>query len=323
MKGSYDFREKFGPWAVVTGASVGIGAEFARQLAAHGLNVALVSRRRQLMESLAAEVKSQYGADTRIIVTDLSVVDGWRDVCKATQGLDVGLLVNNAGIVLLGAYLRYSVQDHISLINTNVTSMAALAHVFSQRFVKRYEGETESLHAIGQGNRNAKGDANANANEKANGYGNACTEKRGGIVFLSSVSRNPTPWLSSYSASKAFVTNLAVALRHELAAYGVHVLSLEPRAVDTAMTQGQWAQLGWKVVQPQVVVSRALSALMENKMRLTVSAEMTPKEEEDEKETIYQIESHLQDFTARAEKLWESEMFQPDLSPESTLCDDA
>lgn len=291
------FREKFGPWAVVTGASVGIGAEFVRQLTAEGLNVVLVSRRRQLMESLAAEMKNQHKIETRVLEADLSTANGWRHVCKATEDLDVGLLVNNAGVALLGAYLRHNVDDHVSLINTNVMSMAGLAHVFSQRFVKRYESANGGRLATGYEKRSANG----NGNDKTGG----------GLIFLSSVSRNPVPWVSSYSGSKAFVANLAVILRHELAMYGVHILSLEPRAVDTDMTHGHWAQLGWKVIQPEVVVSRALPALLENKMRLTVSAEMTREDEEDEKEAICQIENRLNAVTARAEKAWDSEMFQP------------
>src|SRR5690349_23178999 len=96
------FRARFGPWAVITGASSGIGAEFARQLAARGLHVALVARRREKLEALAAELVAAHGIEARVVERDLAAAGGSEALLAAVEDLDVGLLVNNAGLGLKG-----------------------------------------------------------------------------------------------------------------------------------------------------------------------------------------------------------------------------
>jgi short-subunit dehydrogenase len=88
-----DFKYRYGPWALVTGASAGIGAEFATQLAALGLNLILVARRHQRLQKLAEELESKHKIQTRIISIDLSRPDFLPEIIAATEGLDVGLLV--------------------------------------------------------------------------------------------------------------------------------------------------------------------------------------------------------------------------------------
>src|SRR5689334_20786448 len=90
-------KHKFGPWAVVTGASSGIGKEFARQLAASGLNVVLVARRLALLEELGSQLTKEFGVQYRAISVDLSEENFLDKIAAATNGLDVGLLVSNAG----------------------------------------------------------------------------------------------------------------------------------------------------------------------------------------------------------------------------------
>ncbi|HOU46804.1 MAG TPA: SDR family NAD(P)-dependent oxidoreductase, partial [Chitinophagales bacterium] len=92
------FLEKYGPWAIVTGASSGIGVEFSRQLASKGLNVVLVARRKHLLDTLSGELIGKYNVQTKVIEIDLSL-DGFHStLLDATNDLDVGLLVNNAGM---------------------------------------------------------------------------------------------------------------------------------------------------------------------------------------------------------------------------------
>lgn len=92
------FIEKYGPWAIVTGASSGIGVEFSRQLAAKGINVVLVARRKQLLEAFSDELIEKYAIQTKVVEVDLSL-DGFQSMLlDATNDLDVGLLVNNAGM---------------------------------------------------------------------------------------------------------------------------------------------------------------------------------------------------------------------------------
>ena len=91
------FRERFGPWALVAGGSDGIGEAFARESARRGLHVALVARRRAPLERVAGEIRDAYGVDTRAIALDLTRPDVADALAAETRGLDVGLLVHNAG----------------------------------------------------------------------------------------------------------------------------------------------------------------------------------------------------------------------------------
>src|SRR5689334_20751200 len=90
-------KHKFGPWAVVTGASSGIGKEFARQLAASGLHVVLVARRLPLLEELGSQLAREFGVQYRAVGVDLSEEDSLEKIMAVTNGLDVGLLISNAG----------------------------------------------------------------------------------------------------------------------------------------------------------------------------------------------------------------------------------
>src|SRR5207249_6659761 len=91
------FRDRYGLWELVTGASAGIGTEFARQLSEMGLNLVLVARRRQRMEDLARELESRHKIQLRIVTADLSQPDFLPAILSATESIDVGLLINNAG----------------------------------------------------------------------------------------------------------------------------------------------------------------------------------------------------------------------------------
>jgi len=99
-------RTRFGPWALITGASSGIGREFARQIAASGINVVLVARRESLLEEAGVEFSRAYGVEYRTVVADLSQ-DGFMDrLIPATDHLDIGLVVSNAGAANPGEFLK-------------------------------------------------------------------------------------------------------------------------------------------------------------------------------------------------------------------------
>ena len=96
MKARID-REQFGPWALVTGASSGIGKEFARQIAVSKINVVLVARRENLLKQAGAEFSKRYGVEHRVVVLDVSREDFIGQLASATDDLDIGLVVSNAG----------------------------------------------------------------------------------------------------------------------------------------------------------------------------------------------------------------------------------
>src|ERR1044071_4798647 len=99
-----EFGDRYGPWAVVAGASVGIGAEFCRQIAAEGVNVVLVSRRVDTLESLAGELRAAHGVETRVAGVDLAAPGAEAGLFAATDGLEIGLFVYNAGADSLNTY---------------------------------------------------------------------------------------------------------------------------------------------------------------------------------------------------------------------------
>ena len=99
-------KTRFGPWAVVTGASSGIGREFARQIAASGINLVLVARREALLREAGAEFSKAYGVEHQIVVADLSEESFLSRLASVTGDLDIGLVVSNAGTANPGEFLK-------------------------------------------------------------------------------------------------------------------------------------------------------------------------------------------------------------------------
>jgi len=189
------FRDRYGPWALVTGASAGIGTEFARQLSEMGLNLVLVARRRQRMEDLARELESRHKIQLRIVTADLSQPDFLPLILSATESIDVGLLINNAGFGVASRFLEHDLEKELALLDVNCRAPVILSHVFGRQMAQR---------------------------------------KRGGIIFVSSVSAYiATPFEASYAASKVYELFLAESLGYELKKDGVDVLALCPGSTDT------------------------------------------------------------------------------------------
>jgi short-subunit dehydrogenase len=195
-----DFVERYGPWALVTGASSGIGAEFARQLAGRGLHLVLVARRDDRLEASGAELQSQHGVEVRTVGLDLRE-PGFLDLLEpAVAGLEIGLLVNNAGAALSGPLLEQDLDPQVALIHLNCRAPLVLTHRFGRPMAER---------------------------------------GRGGIIFLSStVAMNGGPMMAAYAATKAWNLTLADALTTELAPAGVHVQALVPGMTRTEGLEG-------------------------------------------------------------------------------------
>ena len=181
-----DFASKYGRWAVIAGASEGIGACLADQLAARGLDLVLIARNGTLLDEVAAGARSEYGVQTRTVVQDLTDADIGAKVADATDGLDVGLLIYNAGAsdhttTFLENELEYSLKQ----IKLDCIGPTALAHHFGRAMRER---------------------------------------GRGGIVFVASLAcLAGSATLAMYSAVKAFQHNFAEGLWAELGPYGVDV----------------------------------------------------------------------------------------------------
>jgi len=190
-----DLAKKYGPWALVTGASSGIGEQFARLVAANGLNVVLAARREARLVALAGELESQYGIETRVVAVDLSAADYLETIRSATDDIEIGLLVNNAGGGLPGAFLKQDLATRTLAVNLNVVAPMQLTYIFSQKM-------------------GARG--------------------RGGIIFVSSLAGYMgTPYMANYAATKAYVLHLGEGLHIEMKSKGVDVLVLSPGATRT------------------------------------------------------------------------------------------
>ena len=124
-------KKRFGPWALVTGASSGIGKEFARQIAASGINVVLVARREDLLKEVGGEFSKRYGVEHRVVVLDFSREDFIRQLASATDDLDIGLVVSNAGTPNPGQILKLDRQLLQATLRLNTMAHLDITHHFS------------------------------------------------------------------------------------------------------------------------------------------------------------------------------------------------
>lgn len=214
--------KRYGPWALVTGASSGIGAELARQIASDGMNVVLAARRRDRLARLAEELEKDFGVATRVVVADLAERDGQAALLAGVADLDIGLLVNNAG---LGYQGRFDLQDGEQL----------------RRLVAvNCEAPLVLTHAIARG---------------------MCERGRGAVLFTGSAAGHQAlPLHAVYAATKAFDRILGESLWGELRAANIDVTVLEPGATESEFhaVAGQLAHPGERV---DVVVRAGLEAL--------------------------------------------------------------
>jgi len=133
-------RDKYGPWAVITGASDGIGRAIAQRAAEDGFNVVLAARSEAKLHGLAAELAQAHGVETHVVPVDLSQPSGAATLLDAIHDLDVGLAVLAAGFGTIGPLADASTVDELEMIAVNVTAVAQLAQSFAQRMIKRGGG---------------------------------------------------------------------------------------------------------------------------------------------------------------------------------------
>lgn len=217
------FSSRYGPWAVIAGASEGLGAAFARALAAEGLNLLLVARRPQLLDELEASLAARHHIELRTLATDLGAPDGVRQVAEAAAGLEVGFFVYNAAWSPIGRFVEQSVEDNLRAIDVNVRSPTALAHHFGRPMAQR---------------------------------------GRGAIILLSSLTAfQGSPFVATYGATKAYNLSLGESLWFELKDQGVDVLAVCPGVTKTPGLLKASPHGGPGMLEPEQVVREALCAL--------------------------------------------------------------
>src|SRR5262252_1819466 len=130
-------KQKFGPWAIVTGASSGIGKEFARQLAASGFHVVLVARRLSTLEELGGRLATEFGVQYRAVGVDLTEEHFLSKLEESTHDLDTGLVVSNAGTWMLGNFVTMDSSSLQRSLHLNVNAHLDVAHHFGQHLAQR------------------------------------------------------------------------------------------------------------------------------------------------------------------------------------------
>jgi short-subunit dehydrogenase len=146
MKVALD-KGQFGPWALVTGASSGIGKEFAGQIAASGINVLLVARRDALLAELGRAISQEFGVQYRALAMDLSQEGFIAGLAEATNDLDIGLVVSNAGTANPGEFLKLDRQLLQATLRLNTMAHLEITHHFGAKLAERRRG---GLILVGQ-----------------------------------------------------------------------------------------------------------------------------------------------------------------------------
>jgi hypothetical protein len=224
-----------GRWALVTGASAGIGAALARELARNGAKLILTARRKDRLEALAAELTGQ-GTEVRLVLADLTRAEAPQAIYDATvgAGLAVDIVINNAGLGQYGEFAFSDLNQELSQIRVNCEAVVHLTRLFLPAMIER---------------------------------------RRGWVMILASTaSFQPVPFLSTYAATKGFDRFFALALAEEVAPHGIHVSALCPGpteseffAVAKAESFPGAAKMNRNMQSAEEVARRGLEALARGK----------------------------------------------------------
>lgn len=223
------YLTRYGPWAVVTGASSGIGRAVAVALAAAGFKVMLVARSPSALEALARQLAAAHGTECRVVVADLGARAGVDAVVAAAASIDVGLVVASAGFGTSGPMLENELADELDLLAVNAGAVLALSWHFGRRLVQRGRG--------------------------------------GLILFGSLLGFQGAPRAANYAASKAYVQSLAEGLHVELAPRGVDVLAAAPGPVRSGF--GVRARMNMGATDTPERVARVTLAALGRGMTVT------------------------------------------------------
>jgi len=223
---------RYGPWAIVTGASQGIGKGFAQELASNGYNVVLVSRTESRLKTVAEALERKHGVATRVVAADLSSPGVGKAILDAVDDLDVGLVVSNAGAANMGGFLQNRIEHLRADLMLNALSHLELAHAFGTRLRIR--------------------------------------RRPGGVLLISSTAAlQPMAMGATYSGAKAFVNNLGESLHREFAEIDIDVTVVMPGPTDTEGLNHRddiaMGNLPMPAMSVETLVSQALKALRKGK----------------------------------------------------------
>lgn len=181
----------------MTGASSGIGAELARQIAGDSYDLVITARRERRLKELARELEENHGVVTTVIPKDLTDPNSPQELFEEVQeqGMEVHTLVNNAGYPVYGRFDKTPLEEELDMIQVNLVALTHLTKLFVRPMIERGEGAILNVSA-------------------------------GGGFF-------PLPRIACYGATKAYVLSFSEAIAHELADEGIQVTALCPGSVDT------------------------------------------------------------------------------------------
>lgn len=217
------FAERYGSWALIAGASEGLGAEFAQQIAERGVNVFLLARRQAALAEVADKIRARTQVEVRTHAVDLGSPSLETELRACTNGLEIGLLVYNAAYSPIGNFLDVSLQDKLQTLDVNCRGPLVLTHLLAQQMVQR---------------------------------------GRGGIVLVSSMAGlQGSGLVATYAATKAFDTVLAEGLWNELTRRGIDVLACCAGATETPGYLRSRPSGKRKPMAPAAVVQETLASL--------------------------------------------------------------
>ncbi|PSM49534.1 oxidoreductase [Chroococcidiopsis sp. CCALA 051] len=223
------------PTALITGASAGIGAIFAHELASRQMDLVLVARSADKLQQLAAQLQAQYQIQVYVLVHDLTVPETATAIYNTVteKGLELDLLINNAGFGDYGDFAERDGDRQVRMVQLNVLALVDLTHKFLPGMRQR---------------------------------------RSGGIINLASTAAfQPIPYFSVYAASKAFVLSFSEALWAENRKYGVRILAVCPGPTETKFFQEAdfpttfSETIAKSYISPQQVVKESLQALEKNR----------------------------------------------------------
>ena len=225
--------QQFGPWALVTGASSGIGKEFSQQIAAAGINVVLVARRESVLADVGYSIARDFKVQYRVLAMDLSQESFIARLAEGTDDLNIGLVVSNAGTGNSGEFLSHDRQLLQATLRLNTMAHLDVAHHFGRKLAQR---------------------------------------GKGGMILVGAMGAEiGIPRMANDGAAKAYVHSLGEALHYEFTPLGVHVTVLPPGPTDTPVLMKLGFDPRTMPMRPMSVeqcVSEGLDALKENRSRV-------------------------------------------------------